>query len=255
MRQSCPLSYTCNVSATLAADKIYLFGGIYYNGLSSGGFTSEAVIQFDLASGTFEVVLPKETPDWLSPRHKHAAAFAEWRKEIIFYGGKFERVYVAMLQDTVAFDVESKTWSRLVSKGTLPEYGEEHWGDIVGKRMYVFGRAEDPFRVGDLSQEKYVIWSTPKVTGMSPGRLETFSFNALPGNLVVFGGGSYDEEEFTMCSFRPRISEWKSPEVEENQKKKPGQHVTRMCGVSVHDGVIYVTNMGIFKADIQVSAS
>ena len=206
-------------------------------------------MQFDIALGIFEVMSPTGEVEWINPRYKHTAVFAEWRNDIIYFGGHYEHLLIIRLRDTVAFNVETKTWTRLFSKGVAPFGREEHCATLLGRQMFVFGGVDAPFRIGDLSQKRCVTWSLPRVAEFAPGPSRTFTLNAFHGQIVLFGDGRHGGEDLAMSLFCPLTSEWKRVTDEDNQGKKPGSDVLDVCGVSVRDGVAYVTNRGIFKAE------
>ena len=242
-----------NHTATLIDDRIIVLGGT-----RTGTWpNSLEAIEFDIVLETFQVLQTYATPHTLTG---HSAVFAEWRREIITFGG-FKTSLALLCKHVHSFDVDTKTWYRLQQKGQLPQTRYGHNAVILGHMMYIHdGNAGAGFmsnigvterlKVADLSLPRCIIWSSVRNATEGPLINLQRCINALNGRLFIIST-SYESHDVAVYSFHPSLCKWsKALEDETTRAQRPDAHSRLYSSIETHNGILYFAGDKIFHAEV-----
>ena len=117
-----------NHAGDLADDKIYV----------AGGYGNQIIVEFDLVLEEMSVLAcPRVAPlgkKWMT------ADFAEWRREILFFGGIGSHTNPEPRSNEIhAFNVDSKGWKLVEMKGEPPIPRTGQTAVIKGFDLFVYG--------------------------------------------------------------------------------------------------------------------
>ena len=266
-----PVLFGSDHAGDVVGDKIYITGG---EGVYS-------VVEYDLL---LESTSSVETyGDTVGPTNRKSmtALYAEWRREIIFFGGftalegldeelaelegDDEGEPLALSNETHCLNVESKSWQLLQMKGALPEPRTGHSAAIDGFNMYVYGGYNEAIGylrdiwVAHLHQRKRPHWTMPRIEGMvPPGRIRA-TLNSLKGYLVLFGGVTMgDDVRVRTDLYCPRTNVWKTGISGDQNNPNHVIEIVGSCsryqgypvGVEVVDGVLIFTSSDVNRISI-----
>lgn len=173
--------------ADLPHNRLVLFGGQ----ITAGGQVTPLndTWRFDLTTHTWE---PLATFGTLPPaRYRHTVICDAPRHRMLVYGGLGVSGY---LNDVWSLDLDTATWSQIVSSGEIPAARARHNAvyDPLRDRMVVFGGNEgtvmsDTLHALDLAT---LTWSriTPKQSAPTPRQAAGMVYNSISDRLVLFGG-------------------------------------------------------------------
>ena len=246
-------------TATLVNDKIYLIGGLGQGGI----WDSSDMIEFDLITGEFSSVSDEDYPGGPGEICDHSAVFAESRKAILVSGGSKRGTHedATISSDVYAFSVEHRKWSRLVCTGRRPKGILGHHAVMFGKRMYVYGGRDRWFDsqrevwIGNLERVNEVCWSTPRVQGIppippiqsAPNSGMYLAMNVFNARLVVVGDKTPTDVNQRLCMYNSSLREWTWISASAGSES-PLWERTHISGVALHDGILYLTQSGVFIA-------
>lgn len=226
--------------AQLAEEKIYFYGGNGFRGL----------VEYDTVLGeSREVATFGEAP---VGRQYMTSVFAEWRNEIITFGG-FKRRNQNRSNDTHALNVKSKSWKKLELKGKPPEPRTVHAATIVGTTMYIYGGYKDfavlqgDLWMAELSRRDALSWSQPQINGRIPAPRILATVNNLNEAIVLFGGYGVRGTMQDVHIFSRKAQEWSYEQSPETLVKgTPPTNSDRHHGLTTSVGVLYLTHSGVF---------
>ena len=183
--------------AELVEDKIYYFGGEYFDGLVE--------VDTVLDNSVRKVEMFNEGP---SAREYMTSVFASWRNQMITFGGEKYR----FSNEVHALDLETKAWTKLVLRGEAPERRTSHSATLLGTKMYIYGGyTDDETYVGDLwiaelGNQCAPYWSMVKTEGTSPPPRRA-RLNNLKGVLILFGSSLWSRHG-ELHVYVPKENEW-----------------------------------------------
>lgn len=157
-------------SSVLYNGKIYVFGGVSNENVSSNFFS------FDPQTLKIEKLKYKNQP---SARMGHTSVL--YKDKMIIYGGidifkSFNEVY--------SFDLNQKVWERMKTKGGSSSDG--HSSFIYKDYMYVYGgEGNDHFRRLNLINNK---WEKVEQKGKIPSKRQLQSITLCGDRMYLFGG-------------------------------------------------------------------
>ena len=178
--------------ATLAGDKIYIYGGRApsIDKELKGHVVVDPVMESAHALET-STAGPRK-------RHQMTAVWAPWRREIVYFGG--HRSPNLVFNDVHAFDVDSSRWRRIEMKGSLPAKRTGHSAVLVGTKMYIYGGHTSLKPFGGFLQDMFIAdlrgleasasWSAVALHTGFPTARTLAALNYARGVIVMFGGYS-----------------------------------------------------------------
>jgi len=179
-------------SATLIADRIFLFGGF------DGYGTNFDLAIFDPLVKTWSNIPSSQLKGNVPVSRTNHAAAAVGNKMFVFGGNNNNELGMyQVLDDLHVLDVNSMTWSQPLTTGKKPAARSGHTMTAIGKNLYLFGGGVWNEREGWVNKynDVYVLntetmhWSNPACTGNVDN--STFAIAFATGRfLYVFGGGS-----------------------------------------------------------------
>ena len=239
-----------NHATELADDKIYLFGG-----WSNIHTMFRDSIEFDIVTRTARVFYSSGGP---GQRRSMTAVWIPWRREIIYFGGI--KLSGRGCNDTFAFNVDSLSWTNLLMKGTLPRERTGHDAVRFGQRMYVYGGYStnkvylDDLQIADFRWGRMPAWSTPLLRENAPLGRTMHTLICANGKIVCFGGYSnlFDARNSLMV-YDPENDRWGDSEngLVIVEGKAPAK-ASPLLGVTVLDGIVYFTQSGVFKLEVDI---
>ena len=241
----------CYAAAALADEKLYIYGGVEHQ-TAPDPFND--LLEFDLVLGTIAQIQTASG----SPvgRSGMTAVFAEWRREIIFFGGlKSMGVAEPRTNETLCFNVDRKAWHVLKLKGELPIPRVGHSAELVGESMFVYGGFTTNMEfLGDmwiatLSLNPPPTWSRVEVKGFEPVGRTLSCLHKMNGTLLVFGGASTSGFAVSdLCVFCVKRNEWKSaPSSEVVVSGRAPVKTDHFMSVGTYDGAVFFTEQGVYK--------
>ncbi|TPX30402.1 hypothetical protein SmJEL517_g06030 [Synchytrium microbalum] len=93
--------------------------------------------------------------------------------------------------DLWIFDSETMSWSKPITRGTLPDPTRAHSASLIEKKLYMFGGGDGPNYYNSL----YVLdtttltWTKPIISGGSPGPRRAHTTWVYDNRLYVYAGG------------------------------------------------------------------
>ena len=238
-------------SGDLVNEKIYITGG------------STSVVEFDLLLESLSKV-ETSRPTGPLDRMSMTALYADWRREIVFFGG-YNRTpganlfgHASLSNETYSFNVDSLQWQLVKMKGTLPLPRSGHAAVMRGFNMYVFGGYNygvgyiASISVAHLSGRQQPHWTMPQIEGMVPhGRIRA-TLNNLDGYLLVFGGFSrIHDVKTTFDLYCVRTRKWRTGASAAQARLDPKRFVgivgsrpkpkSYPLGVEISDGALIFT--------------
>ncbi|NXL85566.1 HCFC2 factor, partial [Alectura lathami] len=182
-------------SFSLYGNKCYLFGGLANESEDSNNNVPRYLndfyeLELQHGSGVVGWSIPVTKGTLPSPRESHTA-IVYCRKDV---GSPKMYVFGGMcgcrLNDLWELDIETMTWSRPETKGTVPLPRSLHTANVIGNKMYVFGGWVPQSAGGELSTHDgewkctasfcYLNLDTTEWIGLVPDCQEDQS-NSLPG--------------------------------------------------------------------------
>ena len=245
----------------LVDDKIYVTGGVWIS----------YVIELDLALKKTRIVQTLGETTGPTNRMSMTASFADWRREIVFFGGYVQptqRGALVLSNETHCFNVDSKSWELLRMKGKLPLARTGHSAAMKGFNLYVYGGYNQAIgymtdiAIAHLRVMGRPHWTMPKIEGgLPPGRVRAV-LKCLSDNLVLFGGFSRDSEiQSSVELYCPRTRQWRRGKEGDHTSPGPGNsvEVTGSCrmrigypmGVEAADGVFIFSLEDVYKISIE----
>nr|XP_060632885.1 host cell factor 2 [Anolis sagrei ordinatus] len=131
-------------SFSLYGNKCYLFGGLANESEDSNNNIPRYLndfyeLELQHGSGVTGWSIPVTKGVLPSPRESHTAVIYcrkdSGNAKMFIFGG----MSGCRLNDLWELDIESMTWSKLESKGTVPLPRSLHTASVIGNKMYVFG--------------------------------------------------------------------------------------------------------------------
>ena len=249
-----PFSPRYNHATMLADDKIYLYGGEVHLGRLH---YSDELIQFDIISEKATLIGERHPP--MGKRGSMSAVWAEWRREIVYFGGIQSGIRTVRFNDTHSFNVDSRTWKELLMKGKLPIPRTGNACVLVGRCMYVYGGHTSyseylgDIQIADLSNLHNTSWSTPRLHGNASVGRTVSAFNYLKGFFICYGGYSPSAQvRHRLELFDPRLRRWLSTDAGEVRCEGSAPANTNYhIGVQGTDAVIYFTKTGVFELRLE----
>ncbi|KFP69779.1 Host cell factor 2, partial [Acanthisitta chloris] len=182
-------------SFSLYGNKCYLFGGLANESEDSNNNVPRYLndfyeLELQHGSGVVGWSIPVTKGILPSPRESHTA-IVYCRKDvgspkIYIFGG----MCGCRLNDLWELDIETMTWSRPETKGTVPLPRSLHTANVIGNKMYVFGGWVPQSSEGEISAHdgewkctgsfSYLNLDTTEWIGLIPDCQEDKS-NLLPG--------------------------------------------------------------------------
>lgn len=210
-----------------------------------GGMNRRSLIEYDTVLGESRQLQTVHAPPL--DYEGMSAVFADWRREIVYFGGVSKGLEGDHSNETYAFNVDNQGWTHLKMRGAHPEPRVDHQAVLLGTKMYVFGGFDqddyyfDELWIADLFLSKHVFWSSPRVTGAIPSLQSPVSVNVYDGRLVVFGAKRYNNVE-VIYFLHPKESKWEDS-LNSNIVVTgiPPTNTRYQKGVSTGSGIIYFT--------------
>ena len=239
-------------AAALAGDKIYMFGGGLH---ASGPGCSYELVRMDLVLNTSEVM--QSGGGGPGPRSYMSAVYAEWRKEIVVFGGMTTRDIASCQNDMYAWEEEEKRWREVKARGELPSPRSGHCVALVGLEMFLFGGKEaartcdNTLWIADLSGlgKRVALWSKVKAVGQSPLPRAYASFARLNDRIILYGGmpNVWSVKSVTYA-YSPRECKW----INSN---KAGLKLTgfppiwnkQLRAIELGASILCITNHGLYE--------
>ena len=210
------------------------------------------MVEYDVVLGhAIEVVTDEERP---FGKMCLTSVYAPWRNEMITFGGYIRR-HETQSNETHAFNAESNSWKLLELRGQQPEARSLHAAALYGTKMYIYGgkgtgnRYLGDLWIAELSDQRAQSWSQPIIRGTAPsGRIHT-SLRVLKGLLVVFGGRKTTEgADRDTEVYIPKLNSWHGQNSSlVRVRGNPPNDTAYHRGLSVSDGILYLTRSGIYK--------
>ena len=224
--------------AQLAHDKIYFF-------------SRYALVEYDTVLGTVaEVDTTGESP---LGREFMSSVFASWRNEIITFGGFYVKS-IHRSNETHAFNVFSNTWKKIALRGKPPAPRTVHAATVLGTKMYIFGGCcqgnsfKNDLWIAELGSTTTACWSNPVVRGCLPSSRTQSALNHFNGLLILFGGYGVDRLSLGDAHLYVLAEEMWHERAASSLVNidRPPFAAKGHLGVTTSQGVLYVTNYGIF---------
>lgn len=119
----------------------------------------------------------------------HSADYVKNKKEVYVFRGGNGREY---LNDLHALHVESFTWRRVETTGTIPQQRANHSSAILEEtgELFIFGGWNGTERLNDIHilDTATSTWTCPHIGGVLPHPRAGMTLTALRGRLYLFGG-------------------------------------------------------------------
>ena len=239
-------------AAALANDKIYLYGGV-----DNGDKSIHEMLEFDIVMQKLRKLTP---PQYILARCEVSAVYADWKHEILFFGGTRAKDQSPEPSNIFTFNVDNLAWGVMKSKGELPQARMGHSAILDGlKQMYVFGGiGEDgtllnDLWIADLSKYSIVTWSMVQSTNPAPAGRYSPCFHKLESMIVIFGGFNKDiDKSYLTDVYALRSTKW----VKGLQKPKlsgPFTLVRYHRSVKIAGGIIAFATAGVYKLEVTFS--
>ena len=228
-------------AAVLIDDKIYFFG-------QAG---SESLVEYDIVDqSAWEVATVGKAPE----RKKYmTCVFAEWRNEIVTFGGQSQQNIYSLSNETYAFNVESKSWSKLLLRGEPPKARIGHDATILGSKMFVFGGYDSRLHLSDLwiaelERARSQFWSRVHINGRVPASGINVSLNNLNGLLVVMGGLSrLAETRQDVEVYFPDTSEWHGKDsLQTRVRGETPKNLSHHIALTIGSGIFSISRSGFY---------
>ena len=234
-------------AAALVEDKIYFHGGelgrIYY----------DEMWEFDTVLATFRKIPPPIGGH--IKRTGASAVFAEWKREIYFFGGMEYGTENPRKNDVFTFQVDTMRWGDTIAKGRLPVPRSTHDAVLDLYNMYIFGGFGggnlylNDLWIADLRVGSVVTWSMVKVTGYIPLGRSGPCLSKLGQLLVVYGGYGRTEGHLLhdMAVFHLGRREWAEAPGSKVDLQGEVPNARGYGAADITDGVVYFTSHGVYK--------
>lgn len=238
-------------AAALANDKIYLYGGYDIFELES----FHEMLEFDIVMRKLRKLSP---PQCILARVGVSAVYADWKHEILFFGGTRAKDQSPEPSNIFTFNVDNLAWGVVKSKGELPEARKGHSAILDGsKQMYVFGgRNEDKnylndLWIADLSKHSTVTWIMVQSTNPAPaGRIYPCLYK-LGSMMVIFGGFNKDIGISDLTDvYALRSNKWVKAQ-ESSQPSGSFALVRYHRSVKIAGGIIAFAIAGVYKLEVK----
>ena len=119
----------------------------------------------------------------------HSADYVKDKKEVYVFRGGNGREH---LNDLHALHVESFTWRRVETTGTIPQQRANHSSAILEEtgELFIFGGWNGTERLNDIHilDTATSTWTCPHIGGVLPHPRAGMTLTALRGRLYLFGG-------------------------------------------------------------------
>ena len=240
-------------AAALVDDKIYIYGSIRASIVEK----QEEMLEYDIVENMLTAIQCPSSPH---PRHDMSAVFLPWSREIVYFGGAKGFLGSGVVCDELlSFNVDSKSWREMKLKGITPLARAGHTALLVDTKMYVFGGYDrrglptNDLWIAELSPFQSKNWSFVALSGEKPVPRKFASLNLFNGYLVLFGGQNRNTHLSRLWFHSPEKRRW-CPESKLGSLWGSAPTDPHTCrSVQVHDGVLYITEGGIFKLEIDES--
>lgn len=165
-------------AAVLVGSKIYVFGGIHNDSVSS------SIYVFDTDNSVWSEV--ESLGDQPGPRHSHSMA-ANGSKLYIFGGYNGEKA----LSDLYTFDTKTSLWNKLKTNGQSPNARFSHLMFTFSKFIGILGgcpvsERQELFLL-DLQSES---WKNIAVKSIEESLFVRSTINVIGDDLIIIGGGA-----------------------------------------------------------------
>ncbi|XP_042438308.1 acyl-CoA-binding domain-containing protein 5-like isoform X2 [Zingiber officinale] len=159
---------------------------------------------------------------WLYPKVPGFNPPERWGHSVCFFDGA---VYVfggccggMHFSDVLALNLETMSWSSLVTTGQKPGSRDSHSVALAGHKMVVFGGTNGTKKVNDLHilDLRTKEWSKPNCVGTQPSPRESHTATVIGDEkLLIFGGSGEGEANYLNDVFILDLKNmrWSSPAV------------------------------------------
>lgn len=183
-----------------ASKRLILFGGRYRDGTAGPYTFLNDLWAFDPATKTWEELSPQDAPGAPTGRMNTSLdADPDRNRVIVHAGGTTDMTSYFVNNETWAFDLGTRTWSRLGMTGTLPSARLFHVAalDRQAGRLYVFGGAgPDAFTAATFFRDLWYldfatdVWTqVPNDPNFPAGRMKSeMSYDGARNRLLLFAG-------------------------------------------------------------------
>lgn len=166
---------------------------------------------------------------------------------------------IARLNDTVAFHVDRRAWTKLKMKGQLPPHRTGHETALMGTRMYLYGgyvgntNYLGDLWVTDLSVRNAATWSKVQPIGEVP-RARAIPFLQRMQNRLLLYGGYTNRRNVTLDSwfFYPDEKRWKrvSEDADARVIGTPPIQAGRHVRIKAADGLMITSHSRVLNLQV-----
>lgn len=176
---------------------------------------------------------------WLYPKVLGFNPTERWGHSACFYDGA---VYVfggccggLHFSDVLTLNLDTMTWSSLVTTGQKPGTRDSHSSALVGHKMVVLGGTDGMKKVNDLHilDLRTKEWSRPNCKGTPPTPRESHTATVVGDEkLVIFGGSGEGEANYLndVHILDLKTMMWTSPEVKGDSPAPRDSHTAVAIG-------------------------
>ncbi len=169
--------------------RVVLFGG----GRTDAHFhKANDTWTYDFTAGAWTEV---RTTNYPAARMWHSMSYDTANGNIIMFGGESSSEFGAVMNDTWALDIESKTWTRLEPEGAVPSGRVQHamvLDQSTGIIVLFGGSGADTTALGDtwLYDGLKNAWTKPRLRGKTPAcrQGQSLVYDTESNRVVLFGG-------------------------------------------------------------------
>ena len=178
---------------------------------------------------------------------------------MFYFGGMRRAPTERRCNDLYGLNVDIRSWREIRLRGKLPETVSGHSAVVVGTKMYVYGGYSIRYGymsdiwIAELASSWSASWSHLKINGREPIGRNVAALNYVAGMFILYGGRSLDDQvRYNLECFMIDRNEWRSSTGKSIDVTGEGPYHTE-CHLAVEqsDGVIYITQVGVYKLEIE----